>query len=333
MTTGAVIENQRRSLLIYAERHGISEACRAFQVSRTTYYKLKSQLLKTGSLAPKPRRRPRMPNEIALSKKKILLQMVQDHPNWGPRQYADAFRQHGISISYVTVWSHLKRFGLNRRFHRLVYLERLNSIDQPLTERSLKTIRRRAAKTFQGLYPGHIVGIDTFFVGRLKGVGRIYQMTGIDLCSRFGWAKLYTATGQDSSIDLVEKVLIPKFYSNGVPLESVLSDNGSEFIGHRFEQMLKAYDIGHLRIPVGKPMLNGTCERFQRTILEEFYQPIFRKKFFHSLAELQHELDQYLVYYNFERKHSALAPSGDRPINILKHQHQSLRLKYQKLLT
>jgi transposase len=131
MTTGAVIENQRRSLLIYAHRHGISEACRAFRVSRTTFYKLKSQLMKTGSLAPKPRRRPRMPNEIALSKKKILLQLVQEHPNWGPRQYADAFRQHGISVSYVTVWHHLKRFGLNRRFHRLVYLERLRSIDQP----------------------------------------------------------------------------------------------------------------------------------------------------------------------------------------------------------
>ena len=274
-----------------------------------------------------------MPNEVALSKKKLLLHLVQEHPGWGPRQYADAFRQHGISISYVTVWHHLKRFGLNRRFHRLVYLERLRSTGQPLTERSLKTIRRRASKAFQGLWPGHIVGIDTFFVGHLKGVGRIYQMTGIDLCSRFGWAKLYTATGQDASIDLVEQVLIPKFYANGAALESVLSDNGSEFIGQRFQQMLRAYDIQHLRIPVGKPMLNGTCERFQRTILEEFYQPIFRKKFFHSLADLQLELDQYLVYYNFERKHYGLNPNGDRPINILKHKHHILQLKYQKLLT
>jgi transposase InsO family protein len=333
MTTGAVIEQHRRSLLIYAERHGISQACRAFGVSRTTFYKLKIQLLKTGSLAPKPRHRPRMPNEIALSKKKLLLEMVQEHPNWGPRAYADGFRQHGISISYVTIWSHLKRFGLNRRFHRLVYLERLGSIQQPLTERTIKTIRRGASKAFKGLYPGHIVGIDTFFVGRLKGVGRIYQMTGIDLCSRFGWAKLYTATGQDASIDLVENVLLPKFYANGVTVESVLSDNGSEFKGHRFQQMLKVYDIQHLKIPVGKPMLNGTCERFQRTILEGFYQPIFRKKFFHSLAELQHELDHYLVYYNFERKHSALASNGERPINVLKQNNQTLRLKYQKLLT
>jgi len=333
MTTGSVIEHHRRSLLIYADRHGISEACRAFGVSRTTFYKLKVQLLKTGSLAPKPRQRPRMPNEIALSKKKLLLEMVQEHPNWGPRAYADGFRQHGISISPITIWTHLKRFGLNRRFHRLVYLERLHSVHQPLTERTIKTIRRGASKAFKGLYPGHIVGIDTFCVGRLKGVGRIYQLTGIDLCSRFGWARLYTATGQDASINLVEKVLIPKFYSNGVTLESILSDNGSEFTGQRFQQMLKAYDIQHLRIPAGKPMFNGTCERFQRTILEEFYQPVFRKKFFHSLAELQLELDHYLVYYNFERKHSALAPNGECPINVLKHRHQDLRLKYQKLLT
>jgi transposase InsO family protein len=80
-------------------------------------------------------------------------------------------------------------------------------------------------------------------------------------------------------------------------------------------------------------MLNGTCERFQRTILEEFYQPIFRKKFFHSLPELQLELDQYLVHYNFERKHYGLAPNGERPINVLKHKNQTLRLKYRKLLT
>jgi transposase InsO family protein len=333
MTTEDLIVNQRRSLLVYAERHGISKACRAFNVSRTTFYKLKAQLLHTGSLTPRVRRKPKMPNEMALSKKKLLLRLVQEHPSWGPKRLANAFQQHGISVTGECLWYHLKRFRLNRRYQRLVYLERLRVDHQPLTEQTLRAVKGRFHKIQRGFWPGHVVGLDTFYVGHLKGVGRIYQLSGIDLCSRYGWAKLYETKDQAAAMNLVEDVLIPKFFANGVDLESVLTDNGSEFIGSRFEQMLTAYDIHHQRIAKGKPMLNGYCERFQRTLLEEFYQPVFRTRFFRSLTDLQKALDDYLRYYNFQRVHFGLDKNGAIPIKVFKSEQHTLQHQFQKLLT
>jgi len=333
MTQIELIINGRKNLLIYAERHGVSKACKTFGVSRTTYYKLKEQFLKTGTLAPRVRSRPRMPNEMSLSKKKMLLKFVQEDPSGSPLRYAYKFRTQGISVSHTCIWYHLKRFGLNKRYKRLVYLEHLKQKGQPLTERSLHAVKKRCNKLKEGLWPGHVVGIDTFYVGNLKGIGRIYQLTGIDLFSRYGWAKIYCFKDQSSSIDFIENILIPKFFYNGIEIESILSDNGTEFTGSKFRQLLMDYDIKHHRIPPGKPIFNAVCERFQRIILEEFYQVAFRKYFFNSLHELQNKLDEYLFYYNFNRIHFGVVNSGSTPIDILKSKRSFLQQRFQKLLT
>ena len=333
MTHQDVIAKQRRSLLIYAERHGVTEACKTFGVSRTTYYKIKKQLLTTGSIMPKVRRRPKMPNEAALSKKKLLLRLVQKHPTWGPARYAYAFGQEGISITQSCIWYHLKRFGLHRRYQRLLYLEKLKHPEQPVTERTLRQLKWRGEKIKEGLWPGHVVALDTFYVGTLKKVGRIYQLSGIDLCSRYAWAALYRSKDQSSSIHFVEKTLIPKFFHNGVEVESILTDNGTEFTGGRFQQMLTDYDIRHHRIPKGKPIFNGYCERFQRTLSEEFYQRIFRIRFFKSIDDLQQSLNEYLFYYNFQRVHFGVIKTGAIPIDVLKTKRSFLRQRFQELLT
>jgi transposase InsO family protein len=333
MTQQEIIVNARRSLLVFAQRQGITKACQEFGVSRTTFYKLKKQLLETGSLEPRIRRKPRMPNQISITKKKILLRMIQDHPNWGPDRYAYEFRGQGIFIASRTIWRWLTKFGLNKRYKRLIYLETLKLKGQPLTETSIKVLKKQLKKIQHGLWPGHVVALDTFYVGHLKGVGRVYQMTGIDLCSRYGWAQLYLEKTQKSATHFVENELIPKFFNNAVELETVLTDNGTEFTGHLFQGMLGDYDIRHRRIAPGKPMLNGYCERFQRTILEEFYQPIFRKQIFNELRELQNELNRYLAYYNFERAHFGLLKIGAKPIEVFKAKTSVLHHRFQKLLT
>jgi len=155
--------------------------------------------------------------------------------------------------------------------------------------------------------------------------GRIYQITGLDLCSRFGWAKLYLDKSSSSTTSFLEESLIPTFFKNSVTIESVLTDNGTEFINTDFKQLLVDYDIRHHRIPKGQPMLNGYCERFQRTILEEFYQVVFRKQFFDSLEALQSELDKYLSFYNFKRVHFGLIKTGAIPAEILKSKTSVLR--------
>lgn len=334
MTQEQLIAETRKSLLIYAERKGITQACKTFNVSRTTYYKIKQQYLKTGSLEPRKRRNPCMPNQIRLSKMKILLRIVQDKPGVGVGQYVRELRKQGVSMIPSTMWYCLKRLGLNRKYHRLLYVEQLNRQNQPLTERTLKQIRYKIKHEIKhGHWPGHIIALDTFYVGNLKGVGRIYQQTGIDLCSRFGWAHLYTSKEHISSCDFVENILLPRFYHNGITLETILTDNGSEFIAKGFKELLSAYDIQHYRIPKGKPMCNGYCERFQRTILDEFYRPIFRKQFFTSLSELQQKLNEYLVYYNFERAHFGLSKQGLAPIEAFTQRSSFTRYRFKELLT
>lgn len=333
MTQQEVIANYRRKLLIFAERNGITKACQVFNVSRTTFYKIKKQFLETGNLEPRVRRRPRMPNETSLSKRKLLLRIMKEHPSRGPSFYRGEFRKQGVQIAASVIWYHLKRFGLNNRYKRLVYLEQLKEQNQPLTEKTLRNIRKHCETIKHGLWPGHIVALDTFFVGHLKGIGRIYQITGIDLCSRYGWAKLYLSKEHTSTMDFMEQHLIPKFFQNGVELESILTDNGSEFIAVKFKQLLADYEIEHHRIPKGKPILNGYCERFQRTILEEFYKVVFRKRFFNSLEELNQALQEYLVYYNFERLHLGLDKNGALPIDVFKSKRSLLRHRFQKLLT
>jgi len=226
----------------------------------------------------------------------------------------------------------LKRFRLHKKYQRLVYLEKLRKQNQPLTERSLQIIKRSCYKAKKGLWPGHIIGLDTFYVGNIKGVGRIYQQTGIDLCSRFGWAKLYAAKDSTTSINFFEKTIIPKFFANGAEIESVLTDNGSEYVNSHFKRMLADYGIKHHRIPKGKPMFNGCCERFQRTIYEELYQRIFRIRFFDNLAALQQELDKYLVYYNFERPHFGILETGALPIDAFKSKRSFLRQRFSKIV-
>jgi len=104
MTQQQLIVNTRKNLLIFAQRHSITAACKAFGISKTTYYKIRNDFIKTGSLEPKKRRKPRMPNETTLSVKKLLLRIVKEHPARGTQFYAYELRnKESIALS--------KRFG------------------------------------------------------------------------------------------------------------------------------------------------------------------------------------------------------------------------------
>jgi transposase InsO family protein len=321
----------RKSLLVYGEKHGVTAACQAFSVSRTTYYKFKERFLMSGTVAPLMRRSPRMPNEIVRNKRELLLKYIQQFPMRGPRYYAILFRKEGISVSHVAVWRYLQRAGMGTRFKRLIYLETTSKEHQPVTERSLKRFKTHAAKVPHGLWPGHRVALDTFHVGTLKGVGRIYQITGIDLCSRFAWAKLYTHCDHSVTTDFVERTLVPIFFKNRVPIEAMVTDNGTEYVNKPFTRLLQDYDIRHRRIPPGKPVFNTFCERVQRTINEEFYQRILRIKFFTSLDQLQNDLNEYLAFYNFERFHFGLSPKGAIPADVFTAKRSFLRLRFKDL--
>ncbi len=331
MTSSQCIEKTNKSLLIYAERNGIKTACEVYNVSKTTYYKYLKRFKATGSVAPLVRRKPKMPNETSLTKKKILLKLVKEYPGRGATFYTYQFKKQGISIARSTIYYRLKCFDLHKKYKRLLYLERLNMQNQPLTERTLRKVKKHFNNIKHGSWPGHVVGIDTFYVGNIKGIGKIYQMTAIDHCSRYGWANLFTKSNHNTTVKFIENDLIPKYYCNSVELESVVTDNGSEFINQWVRKMLSQYGIKHHRIPPRTPQCNGYCERFQRTINEELYQHIFRIKTFNTIDEIKNELHDYLFYYNFERPHFGLHPDGAIPMDAFKSKNNYLRQRFNFL--
>ena len=59
---------------------------------------------------------------------------------------------------------------------------------------------------------------------------------------------------------------------------------------------------------------NGICERFHRTVLDEFYRVAFRKKVYRGIDELQADLDAWIADYNGSRPHQGRWCYGKTPI-------------------
>lgn len=167
-------------------------------------------------------------------------------------------------------------------------------------------------------HPGYLGSQDTFYVGNLKGVGKIYQQTFVDTYSKVAFCKLYTTKTPITPADLLNDKVLPFFENYDVGLLRVLTDRGTEFCGktesHDYELFLAVKDIEHTKTKTKHPQTNGICERFHKTILNEFYQITFRKKLYQSLEELQVDLDVWLIEYNEKRTHQGKMCCGRTPL-------------------
>ncbi len=174
---------------------------------------------------------------------------------------------------------------------------------------------------------------DTFYVGCLKGVGRVYQQTFIDTYSKVAVCKLYDRKNALVAADLLNDRVLPMFEPHDLPLLRVLTDRGTEYCGsrehHEYQLYLAVEDIDHTKTKARSPQTNGICERFHKTVLQEFYQVAFRKKVYHRLEELQQDLDAWLTQYNEQRPHSGKHCYGKTPRQTL---IDSLPLAKEKLL-
>ena len=320
MTQEDSIENQRKSLLIYAQRSGnITKACQVFGVSRTTFYKLKRQYRSHGHVRPIERRRPKMPNEYRIRVVKELLKIVQQEPHLGCWRYASKLKDMGIKIHGGTVQKKLRKLGLSHMWKRYAYVERLNMKKGGLlTEKSLKEMQERKHQSIQADWSGDLVGLDTYYVGNIKGIGKIYQQTGIDCYSRYGFAKLYTKASHREVLDFIESELLPVFWRDGVTLDNILTDNGTEYKNREVKMCLRDYGIEYRNTRVKRPQSNGICERFHRTIKEEFYMRQFIEKRYYNIEEIQEDLDEYIQYYNGRRRHSSLDKGNGVPVDYFK---------------
>jgi transposase InsO family protein len=150
-------------------------------------------------------------------------------------------------------------------------------------------------------------------------VGRIYQQTFIDTYAKVGFAKLYDRKTPITAADLLNDRVLPFYDAHDIPLLRLLTDRGTEYCGnperHAYELYLAVEDIDHTRTKTKSPQTNGICERFHKTLLDEFYRVAFRKKLYHSIDELQADLDAWIADYNTSRPHQGRWCFGKTPMH------------------
>ena len=182
-------------------------------------------------------------------------------------------------------------------------------------------------------HPGYLGSQDTYYVGTMKGVGRIYQQTFVDTYARVAICKLYTEKTAITAADLLNDRVIPFFAEHKISLLRVLTDRGTEYCGkvenHAYQLYLAVEDVDHSKTKANSPQTNGICERFHRTIKDEFYDIAFRKKLYQSVEELQTDLDVWLVKYNEQRPHSGRYCYGKTPMQTFR---ETLHIAVDKMI-
>ncbi len=322
MTSDTQMYEDRCHVFNYFFTHQLSvtELCKIFNRSRTWFYKWKQRYDQYGKagLHNIDRSPPAMPNRTLLDIEMKILDFIITYPTYGPVRIANELTRQHVPVKPSAVYNVLKRHNLNTRKQRLEYMRIKNGVVSTTTdlERDKDKSKSRSLDT---RYPGHIIGMDVFYVGTLKGVGRIFQFTAIDTYSSYAWAKLYTDKSAVSACDFMMHV-----YNNSldIPIQSVLTDNGLEFTthhtskNHSFERLVHELAIKHRLTKVRHPWTNGACERLNRTLLEEFYQVAFRTKIYQSVLQLNDDLNRFIEFYNCQRTHQGKRNKGKVPAKL-----------------
>lgn len=313
------IHLRQQAIRLFESGKSVTQICRLLGKSRPWFYKWRDRYRQQGPPGLKNQDRLICPaNRTPLDLEGQVLAMMEVFPSYGPARIALELKHTGMTLGHTAVHGVMKRYGLNHRKDRLEWVRRLHGEVIRLTD--LETARQKAKKRhIQAEKPGDLVCVDLFYVGCLKGVGRIYQMTACDAASSFAWARLYTEKSAEAACDFLEHLLKT---SHGVGIKALLTDNGKEFTthwgskDHRFERALADQGIQHRYTQVRHPWTNGFAERLNRTILEEFYQVVLRKKIYRSAEELQFDLNQFLAFYNFNRPHQGYRVKGRCPADL-----------------
>ncbi|HYN51177.1 MAG TPA: helix-turn-helix domain-containing protein [Thermoleophilaceae bacterium] len=319
MTDDDALFGYRQQVFALAGRTTVTEACRTFGIHRSTYYRWKAQVERHGleMLRPRERRRPQMPNALPKMVEERILSFAIAHPGLGPRRVASELgraKWGAIVVSKNGVWRTLRRHGLSTRAKRLSLVAGYAAPYEPPREVPEE-------RHLQADHPGELVGMDCFFVGRLRGTRHpVWQLTAIDIASSYAWAELVSCpsghpTGEQTS--RLARRVAAELARAGWALERVLCDNGGEFKSRVFGDQVEALGARRTHIHAGRPQTNGNVEALQRTILDECWRPAFARYLYVRFTGLRRELESYLRFYNTDRVHHGRLTAGRIPADIV----------------
>ncbi|MDO8344056.1 MAG: IS481 family transposase, partial [Cellvibrio sp.] len=328
-TTNPIIKHKTGLLNLAEELGNVSKACKIMGFSRDTFYRYQELAQEGGvdALIDQSKRKPNVKNRVDEAIEKAVLDYAINQPAHGQHRTSNELRKQGIFVSGSGVRSIWVRHGVENFKKRLRALEaKVAAEGILLTDNQVAALERKkqddeACGEIETHHPGYLGSQDTFYVGNLKGVGRIYQQTFVDTYSKIAFAKLYTSKTPITSADILNDRVLPFFDQNELPMLRILTDRGTEYCGrmdqHDYQLYLAINDIDHTKTKAQSPQTNGICERFHKTILQEFYQVTFRKKLYVTLEELQKDLDEWIKYYNNERTHQGKMCCGRTPLETL----------------
>ena len=320
MTLEDKVHAFRLRVLQRAEQLGnVSAACREAGILRTLYYRWRKRFALTGvdglhprQTAARPGRRPQLDS----IKERRIIAMALAWPVWGPKRLSLQLAREGIIVSPSTIWRALHRLGLGTRFERLLVLETHSANKAGLiTERTRRNLSAGKVRHVQAENPGDLVCIDTFYIGNLKGVGKLWQLTACDAASSYAMARVVSANNAAEAAAFLRDVVVPEVEKAGWKLWRVLTDGGSEFKA-QFDEACRELGVKHTRTKPRHAWTNGFVERLQGTILHEHWRIAFRRRYFRRRFQLQESLDSFLQFYNFERPHQGYRTKGRTPSEI-----------------
>ena len=325
-TNSKVIKNKVGLINLAQELGNISKACKVMGYSRDTFYRYQEAVEAGGvdALIDKSRRKANRKNRVPIEVEEAVIRLAIEYPAYGQVRAANELRKEGIVLSPAgvrCVWMRNNVENIDKRLKALE--EKIAKEGIVLTEEQLRVFEqkkddREAHGEIETEHPGYLGSQDTFYVGTIKGVGRIYQQTFVDTYSKVAFAKLYNMKTPLTAADILNDRVLPFFELRKVPMLRILTDRGTEYCGkldaHDYQLYLAVNDIDHTKTKAKSPQTNGIVERFHRTILEEFYQVAFRKKIYQTMEEIQIDLDQWVESYNKTRPHQGKICCGRTPM-------------------
>jgi transposase InsO family protein len=328
-TNNPIIKHKAGLLNLAVELKNVSQACKVMGVSRDTFYRYQELVAEGGidALINRSRRTPNLKNRVDEATEQAVIESAVENPAFGQHRTSNELRKKGVFVSGSGVRSIWVRHNLENFKKRLKALEEKVSREGILlNDTQIAALEKKkhddeACGEIETAHPGYLGSQDTFYVGNLKGVGRIYQQTYVDTYSKVAHCKLYISKTPITAADLLNDKVLPFYEANGFVVLRILTDRGTEYCGkveqHDYQLYLAINDIDHTKTKAMSPQTNGICERFHKTILQEFYQVAFRKKLYDSLEMLQKDLDEWLEYYNNDRTHQGKICCGRTPMETL----------------